>query len=178
MSYWDDFYKNNPKHILTPSDFCRFVVDNYNLSSKEVVDVCCGNGRDTYALSLAAKHTTGVDFASKPEDKEWTTFVQSDINDYLSGKSDLTIYSRFGIHAFDETTEDNVIDRSKELYLEFRSDKDDQFVNDHYRRLINGNSFLTKLISKGFEIRYFRESQGMAVYKNFDPWVIRVVAER
>ena len=176
QKYWQDFYSRD--HILAPSDFCLFLLENYDISNKEIVDICCGNGRDTYALGIAAKKAIGVDFANEPVNEIGVEFVQSDINDYLSDKSDLSIYSRFGFHAFDEQTENCVIDSAKELYLEFRSDKDNQFVDDHYRKLIKGNGFLNKLIDKDFTIRYFVESKGLAVYKTFDPYIIRVICRR
>lgn len=174
--YWETFYSKD--NVLTPSEFCLFILNNYNISNREIVDLCCGNGRDTYALGVASQKAIGVDFANKPPNNTVTKFVQSDINDYLLDKSDLSIYCRFGFHSFEEETEDCVIDSAKELYLEFRSDRDDQFVNDHYRRLINGNNFLNKLIDKNFIIKYFIESQGLAVYKKFDPYIIRAICQR
>ena len=173
--YWENFY--NKKHILEPSDFCKYIVSNYYLPDK-VFDLCCGNGRDAYHLGKYAKSVTGVDYASKNEDINNISFIKSDLRDFLHSIPSGSFYCRFGLHAIEEDLEDLILDKGDSLYLEFRSDKDKDFLDDHYRRLINGNNFLTKLIHKNFEIKYFIESKNLAVYKQFDPHIIRVICSR
>ena len=87
-------------------------------------------------------------------------------------------YCRFGLHSLSETIEDLILDFSRLIFFEFRSDKDDSFIDDHYRRTINGNIFLQKIINKGYDVLYFEESKGLALYGKEDPMIIRVVAQR
>ena len=173
--YWENFYTK--EHILEPSDFCKYIVSNYYLPEK-VFDLCCGNGRDTYHLSKYTKSVTGVDYASENKDINNISFIKSDLRDFLHSISSGSFYCRFGLHAIEEDLEDLILNKGKKLFLEFRSDKDRDFVDDHYRRLINSHNFINKLRSRDYNIEVFIESQGLAIFKEFDPYVIRVVCNR
>ena len=52
------------------------------------------------------------------------------------------------------------------------------FVLSHYRRFIEPNLLLMKLIKVGFKMLYFVETNGLAVYKDEDPIVMRVVCRK
>ena len=62
---------------------------------------------------------------------------------------------------------------SNYIAFEFRSDKDNSFIDDHYRRTINGSNFIKKLLQNQFEICYYKEATNLAVYKDQDPVIIR-----
>ncbi|MHC4690209.1 MAG: class I SAM-dependent methyltransferase [Planctomycetota bacterium] len=175
QDYWKEFYSK--EHILEPSDFCKTVADNFALPSR-LFDLCCGNGRDTYHLGKYTETVIGVDYAAENKPFNNVEFIKSDLRGFLNSVSSASFYCRFGIHAIEEDLEDLVLDKGEELYLEFRSDKDRDFVDDHYRRLINADNFMTKLHDRNYIIETFIESQGLAIYKEFDPWVIRVIAKR
>ena len=49
-TYWNNFYKNNDS-TLKPSSFARFIASKYTESNGTVIDVGCGNGRDTFYFS-------------------------------------------------------------------------------------------------------------------------------
>ena len=179
-SYWVDFYKKtSPEKV--PSSFCTFICEKYDLKEKKVLELCSGNGRDTYYLAKHSEKITAVDYAVQPKDIDNTTFIKSEICSFLNrvdpGDYDAT-YCRFGLHSMDEASEDVVLDFSRLIFFEFRSDKDDSFINDHYRRTINGNIFLKKIINKDYSVVYFNESKGLALYGKEDPMIIRVVAQR
>lgn len=173
--YWKDFYSRN--HILEPSDFCKTVVKNCYLPDN-LFDLCCGNGRDTYYLGQHTANVTGIDYAAENKDINNVSFIKSGLKEFLHNISSASFYCRFGIHAIEEELEDLILDKGKELYLEFRSDKDEDFIDDHYRRLINSKKFMSKLRDRNYIIETFVESKGLAVYKGFDPWVIRVICYR
>ena len=40
--YWENFYQG--ALTLNPSDFCTFVLENYGIIDKEIIDVCYGHG--------------------------------------------------------------------------------------------------------------------------------------
>ena len=75
------------------------------------------------------------------------------------------------------------------FYSESRSIKDNIFgegekieqniyKTDHRRRFLVKNDLLKELESFGFTINYVLEKQGLAVYKDSDPVVIRVIAQK
>tara|TARA_R100000005_G_C4992345_1_gene199570 strand:- start:1907 stop:2476 length:570 start_codon:yes stop_codon:yes gene_type:complete len=178
--YWTSYYKNK-KTINVPSYFCDFVIKNYNLKDKKVVEFCCGNGRDTYTLSNHCSSIVGVDFATKPKDNGNCSFIQADIDSFLNSNSSDnfdTSYCRFGIHSISEELEDKILDFSKEIYFEFRSDLDNSFKPDHYRRTINGNYFINKVIKKGYKILFFQESIDLAPFGDQNPIIIRIIAKK
>ena len=103
------------------------------------------------------------------------------------------LYSRFTIHAITEKTENMVLSKAYELLpgkglflIEVRTVNDDlfgkgkqisnnEYVTDHYRRFIDASLFLKKCLNIGWKIKYFIEDHGLAVYKDEDPVVARVV---
>ena len=60
--YWEDFYKSNPD-LIAPSSFSKFVFDHLNLkdSNCSVVDIGCGNGRDSLYFTNNNLKVTSVD---------------------------------------------------------------------------------------------------------------------
>ena len=104
-------------------------------------------------------------------------------------ESKLVVYSRFVMHALDDQQEDLFLtaltenmNQSEYLYLEFRSTEDMEtekyFGNDnHFRRYIDSDKFVSNLKTKyGFDVIYSITGQGMARYKNEDPFVSRIIA--
>jgi SAM-dependent methyltransferase len=60
--YWTDYYCHNRK-ILAPSSFARFVARSGHLR-RHVVDVGCGNGRDSFYLTAVRPTVIGIDNCS------------------------------------------------------------------------------------------------------------------
>ena len=178
-NYWIEFYKKN-NLIQNPSDFCLFVCDNYNLKNKNILELCCGNGRDSYYLSQNCTQITALDKAIKIKEAKNLKSLQMDIVDFYENNNQVydTTYCRFGLHSVSEDIEDVILKNSIEIYFEFRSDKDDSYLNDHYRRKINGNNFVKKIIDLGFELLYYKESKDLAIYKEQNPVIIRIIARR
>ena len=176
-NYWQNYYTNS-KSTDQPSAFCDFIVSKYNyiLKDLDLIDICSGNGRDTYSLANYCSNITGIDFAVKPEPIEKVSFFKQDACSFLKDKNNVNIYSRFGLHAFDEVTENFILDKSNYVFLEFRAKEDTDFCPDHYRRRIDGDKFLSKLINKNFTILFYCKSKGLATYKDYDPMIIRTIA--
>jgi hypothetical protein len=87
-------------------------------------------------------------------------------------------YCRFGLHSITEEIEDVILQHSNEIFFEFRSDKDNSYKEDHFRRRINGNNFLSKLIDFQYEIVYYKEAKDLAIFENQNPYIIRVIAKK
>lgn len=56
--YWDPFYSK--QRLSNPSTFFEFV-KTYNFNVDQVIDVGCGNGRDTQAFRLNNYNVLGLD---------------------------------------------------------------------------------------------------------------------
>ncbi len=101
----------------------------------------------------------------------------------------LTAYSRFLLHALDEQQEEifiTALDRHLEsgdrVYMEYRCSKDadtPKVFGQHYRRFVDSDKLLSKLSDElSFTIDYSITGQGMARYKNEDPFVTRIIATK
>jgi len=170
--YWDNFYKNFKE--LEPSPF----VKSLNLSDKRIVDLGCGNGRDTYYM---AKNNTviGIDEAVLNENRHSAVFKKCKITDFKR-ECDV-LYARFLLHAVDEETEDYILDWAKDcemLCLEARAIGDEpKLYKDHPRRLIDPAKLLNKIIKLGFHVK-LEYGRGLAKYKDEDPLIIRMICTR
>lgn len=207
--YWDQYYlKNNSGQGLwqVPSSFAQFCMWWNILDRGTLIDVGCGNGRDTYYFSLLGIPTLGIDQCGltiakniqKINESFYTAkFIQEDFttldyDDLVSGP--YSVYSRFTFHAINYAEEDTFFDQLNQaknlryLFIEARSIRDslygqgtnvgpNEFVTTHYRRFINPITLIRKLHTC-FNIKYFEENTGFAKTETEDPCLIRVIAEK
>ena len=183
--YWKNFYTTYNE--MSPSNFSFFVLDflkqtcNNNI---KILELGCGNGKDTYNLS---RHytTTGVDVSCKPHDKENSNFILGDMISIDKAQYNV-IYSRFTFHSINDALQDQLIksiDKPNTLLrIETRSVKGqntERFHGDnHYRNLTNIDTLKTMIAKYNFEILYCKESDGCAVYKTEDPICIRLICKK
>jgi SAM-dependent methyltransferase len=105
-AYWNNFYSNVHELPLEPSDFAFYTVKFLQglaekNSYKNILDIGCGNGRDSYFLSSQGYTVTGIDSCSKIEVDKFQ-FLQKNILDYEFDGFDV-YYLRFVIHALTES---------------------------------------------------------------------------
>jgi hypothetical protein len=182
QQYWTGWYQQGVAPT-EPSHFAQWVSETYPdiLREKCVVDVCCGNGRDTYFLAEFTNEIVGVDFATCPESDEvglW--FYQADLVDFMKlfDPSNAALYCRFGLHAISQDHVNTLLSADWEyLLLEMRSDKNPPKKYSHYKRLINKDDFVEKIKSYGYQIIFIDEDTGYAAYGQEDPIIIRIVAK-
>lgn len=130
-------------------------------------------------------------------------FICDDFTNLVNTESDLItdtdvdyIYSRFTFHAINEIKEDRTLDWIEDkldkdgcFFLEARSVKDPMYkqgkalsetenFTDHYRRYMDLNSIISKLESRNFEIIFKIEDKNLAVYKDDNPYLIRIIAKK
>ena len=196
--YWEDYYKrhNTP---FEPSDFARFVHNYLNPRGDSIVDIGCGNGRDSIYFAENGINTTAIDQSETAvEMLEGLNMdnLRAQVDDFTDPHIPYNtnhVYSRFTLHSIDEESEDKVIKWVAErlgdgyFFIEVRSDKDALVdkKTDHFRRFVNHETLLTKLFEAGFEIKYTEISRGFSRYKKEfdvsynedDPMLIRVVAK-
>lgn len=179
-NYWKEFYKN--KHINLPSDFANYTVNSIDFLTENVsiVDIGCGNCRDSKLLAAYSTDVTAVDYSAWNPSGEYK-FIQSDIEDYIKKpcKHDI-VYSRFFFHSISDKLIDKILRWTKEgLFAEFRVKGDKPILyTKHKRNFIDSNKFLQKLLELNYEILAFHVGRGLAKYKSEDPLVCRVIARK
>jgi len=193
-AYGESFYA---KHRLNnaPSSFAVYVVGKYLKKGSELLELGCGNGRDSVYFSSKGMQVTAVDQVQEEIDflndlnYENVEFISKDFTELESNKKYDYIYSRFSLHAIDRESEQklllllpSLLLRNGLFLLEARSKKDisikKEFGNDHYRRYIDFIEIQEQLTSNNMKIIMAKEERGLAKYKKEDPWIIRIIAVR
>jgi tellurite methyltransferase len=183
IQYWKKFY--NKKHVLENTSFSRFVLDYIQKFDKKfnILDIGCGNGRDSYYLSKYY-NVTGIDSSNKPKEKENCKFILGDMIDIDKSKFDL-IYSRFSFHSISDENQEKLLQSVKNdtlLFIETRSIKGlntyREHGDGHYRNLTNINILKNMLEKNDFEILFVEEANNFAVYKTENPICIRIICKK
>lgn len=172
--YWKQFY-NKKVAPEEPSSFAQFCLD-FIPNKYKVVDVGCGNGRDTKFFLSKGFDSIGIDREAPPEDN----FYLGDFLDYIPVKEKAVYYSRFFLHSISDRDILQFIDKANGYFMaECRAEGDKPLLYpDHKRNLINSDWLLLNLLTKGFKILYFQKSFGLAPYNGEDPLIIRVIAKK
>lgn len=100
----------------------------------------------------------------------------------------LLFYNRFFLHAITEDTENiiikNIISNINVPLIfasEFRTKEDEKLTkvfNDHYRRYVDTDKLLAKLLTYGFSIQNFLKGRGLSKFQNEDPYLARLIVEK
>ena len=205
--YWNEYYNNHPVTMDNDeSQFARDML-NYMEMGKDLIEFGCGNGRDSIFFAKNGLNVTGIDVSENAitmlqdcckdtgmkfiyEDFSSASVIFQTVHDYC--------YSRFTLHAITASQEDfmikNAYDTLKgnggKLFIEARSIHDDIYgkgdcvgknayiYEGHYRRFIILEELIEKLKNIGFKILYSAENRDFAPYKEQNPVLIRVVAEK
>ncbi len=202
--YWNQYYKQGLKEIQQPSDFAKFAL-SYMQNGGKLMDVGCGNGRDSLYFAANGLDVVGVDASEeaisrlKEKGAQNTLFV---CDDFVTCRSLYQMqydyfYSRWTIHAITEKQEEelllnisNSIKKDGLLFIEVRSVNDylygkgtevgkDSFqYNDHFRRFIRKEILQKKLENLGFDIEYSKEGNDFSKTVSSDPTLIRMIARK
>lgn len=203
--HWKDYYKSNtaPQNCSSFAEYVHKNIVDSNFQS--VLDIGCGNGRDSFYFSNNNLDVTAIDYSMEAIEScknndhlnkiKFYSGKIDDISELYSSKYDC-IYSRFVLHAMPLKEEKIVINESFQMlndggkfYIECRSTEDPLFrkgevissnerSEGHYRRFIDFNELKSRLIDAGFDIEESIESNGLAIYKDDDPVVIRIIAKK
>ena len=68
IKYWNQFYKK--ESIRHESTFARFTLKKINIKKSRVLDIGCGNGRDSYFFNKKGFKVTGIDISKKAIQKK------------------------------------------------------------------------------------------------------------
>ena len=202
-SYWEDYYLNH-RQPVGPSTFAEFCIQYLDNSGK-LVELGCGNGRDSVFFGTETNVIiSGMDqchkevaFLNENYKNDNLSFECADFTQLPTIENSLDyLYSRFTLHSIKLEEENRTLSwcytnlkPGGKLMLEVRSIKDElfgqgiaveesAFITDHYRRFANYDNLLKKLEELNFNIEYSVEDKGLAVYKEEDPVVIRIIAKK
>ena len=119
-SYWNKYYKKIELFNIKPSSFSKFCYNKFIKAAKkkDILDIGCGNGRDTIFFFKKGLKVVGVDksVAAIKINKDRFSFSKNllfykkDINKFdfkKIGKFDF-IYLRFFLHAINLNTQKNL----------------------------------------------------------------------
>ena len=203
--YWIKYYASQSPGDQ-PSDFAKFIASKHQAAFGKIIDIGCGNGRDTLYFASQGIPSIGIDQCevaiSKIEQKKnqmglnavlkADDFSACDYDVLSNGK--YSIYSRFTLHAINYEEENRLFSHLNNgknlsyLFIEARTIRDGiyghgdkvgthEYVTSHYRRFIDPE-VLKKRLQENFTIEYFEEAQGFAKTPTEDPCLIRVIAKR
>ena len=183
IMYWSNFYKNFNES--KPSNFALFIVDYFDDFDVplRILDVGCGNGRDSYFLS-SKYTTTGIDISIVPTNTNANLqFIQGNMTSIDKTPYNV-IYSRFTFHSITNEQQEELVKSiapNTFLCIETRSSKDLEefrvFGDTHYRNLTNMDYLLNLLYKYNFTILFSSESKNVAIYKDENPTCIRIICK-
>lgn len=193
--YWESFYKKQRNNIV-PTSFAEYVLQKYLQPGKNLLELGCGNGRDAFFFASEKNIlVSAIDQAEqeinylKSISNHNPSFIAQDFTDLSSINKVDYVYSRFTLHSITKKNEDLLFSQlfdvmnDKGLFLmEARSKKDEDqakfFAAKHYRRYLDFDETYRKIEKLGFKILEKVEGQNMAVYKDENPYVLRIIAQK
>ena len=207
INYWNNFYKKDSKNmeIYNESTFAKFTYKKILNKKGKILDIGCGNGRDSYFFNKKGFNVTGIDISQKAIEKNSKNkiknlfFKKFDIGkDKIKDKFDI-IYCRFFVHTVDELLESKLIKLIKNskykgtmVFFEFRNFKDKifgaykakdhnkviEFEKGHFRRIIDPKIFQKKFISATkSKLVYQKSGINLSIVKNDNPNLSRMIFE-
>lgn len=201
-SYWDQFYEGaaDSAVVQDPSPFAMWVGGRQ--AAGRLVDVGTGTGRDGLWFAANGFDVTGFDYspasialASRRAEQQQVParFEELDLYDddavrgaagRCAGAGPTTVYARFLVHAIEDGGRANLFAFACDaaagglFYLEFRTGKDagrKHVFGEHFRLLLDGQQVVDELEALGAEVLLHEEGHGLAVYRDEDPHVARLV---
>ncbi len=181
-SYWEKFYKkkHTMQHTAFAGDSVKIIKNISTKNNISIIDMMAGNGRDTVYLNNQPNFScTGVDGSFE------SSFVKKEpLHKTLQKKCCYdVVYSRFGLHCINDKEVEKLIQWTGNiLAAEFRI-KGDQAIlypdsSDHKRNYIDLGKIINFFIKNDFEIKTMSAGRGLARYKNEDPLVARIYAQK
>ena len=203
--HWWPFYFGPGGRTVSdnPSPFARWVHEREPAAA--VVDIGSGTGRDSLWFASEGHDVLGLDYipaatdragkAAKAQDlpAQFITFNLHDVRQVLAMGGELAhrpeppvLYARFLVHAVRDEGRRALwrlasmcLRRGGRFYLEFRTDENERqekVYGEHFRRYLSGDAVAAEIEEWGGHVEFREEGYGLAVYKDEDPHVCRMVA--
>ena len=202
---WTQFYaKRGSTLTMEPTDFARWVQSQSD--ADRVVDVGCGNGRDTLAFAREGREADGLDAVpgillkarhAAQVQRLPATFRRLNLNSVaetlasgaLDARSASTtaVYGRFLLHALAPASQLNfwrysamVLPRGGKCFVEFRTERDRPLPKHFAERrhhFLRPRLVAAAAERAGGRVIYQEVAQGWARFEQEDPYVCRMVVE-
>lgn len=194
FEYWNKFYSDVAN--TNPSTFAKFCL-KYISPNDTLLDVGCGDGRDSIFFAQKLKNIISVDSSTKTignlKNKYQLDNIEFQVVDIdslriFNDDSIAIVYCRFLLHAIIEESEDillnwsyNILPTGGRIMIEARTEEDEHLskhYDNHDRRYINSNKLRKKLQLLNFKIIHEEQGIGLSPYKSEDPHLVRFIAEK
>ena len=206
--YWSNYYADNQmpkepstfaKFILPRLDEGKHLIELGCGNGRDSL-YFSKNNINVHAVDQV---TSEINFLNENFADENIIFISDDFTNLSNTDNDMIkntkynyIYSRFTFHSINEKKEDKTLnwigeklDKNGLFLLEARSIKDPMLkqgdslsetenFTTHYRRYMELEKIKKKIESKNLEIIYEIEDKDLAVYKDDNPVVIRIIAKK
>jgi SAM-dependent methyltransferase len=203
--HWWPFYFGQSSAAVPaePSPFARWVHERE--PGGAVVDIGSGTGRDSLWFARQAHDVLGLDYipaatarAGKAAEEEglpatFKTLNLYDLRQVLGIGGELAhrakppvLYGRFLVHALEDRGRHNLwrladlcLRHGGKFYLEFRTGLDkgaEHEFGEHFRKYLDPDTVIAEIEARGGHVEHREDGHGLAVYKNEDPHVCRLVA--
>lgn len=194
LQHWNNYYSENSKPFQE-SDFATFVLKQLTKNST-IIDIGCGNGRDSVFFAKNKIKTLGIDPSSvainnlKSYESSYLEFQNTTIEKLNKNKKFDYGYARFLLHSLSSSEEVKFFKKvkltvRKKIFIEnriYNSETHNQ-KQLHHRRLESPDTLIKKISSYGFEILHSEISNQFSVYNsnykvadlNSDPYLIRLI---
>lgn len=201
--YWNKFYMSGSGENK-PSLFAEYV-SGYLLEGGKIVDIGCGNGRDSIYFAEKGMDVYAVDISEAATGNlserygEKIHVLNENFVRMLGRYRDEFdfLYSRFTIHAITEEDQKRLLENAYRalkqegyLFIEVRCkldeiygkgeliDKDTYFYNGHRRRSVDKAEIEKMLVENRFTIEYSKQDRNFAPYKGDNPIILRIIARK
>jgi tellurite methyltransferase len=203
--YWNSFYQKYDNE--SPSLFAKFCLENFLNEKSSLIDLGCGNGRDSIYFMKNSCKVLGIDqsnsaieyIKNKTEGFSDSQFIKGDFTKLEDIGTFNVVYSRFTLHSVSKVEQDKVLKfATKQLVkkglfcIEVRGKKNELFgkgvrvvgekdayiFDDHYRRFLDFELLKNDLIDLGFVIEFSAEDKGFSPLEDKNETFIRVIARK
>lgn len=188
-----------------PSAFAEWVADHVPRRAP-IIEFGFGNARDSFWFARRGHAVDGYDFATSAVDLARRSarhagvaarFHQLDLYDWMACQEtgakiaveaeSPVVYGRFLVHALQTQGRHNFFDlaalalsKGGHLAIEYRTinDRGEQhaFGEQHFRAYLEPSLVTGELMERGATIEHCEEGYGLAIYKDEDPHIARVIA--
>lgn len=206
FKYWENYYSKQNAELI-PSLFAQYVANLIGEKQAEIIELGCGNGRDSvffankgYAVDAVDQCYSEICFLMKQYQRlDNLDFRCDDFTDMVDDRPYDVVYSRFTLHSISKEQQTKTLQwayrnlkKGGMLCIEVRGQKneiykfgepveneEDAFIyNDHYRRFLNFESLCDELKKIGFSLDLAAEDKGFAPFNGQDETYIRVIARK
>lgn len=171
--FWDKTYAKS----IVPTDPSSFATWCLPSITGDLVDLGCGNGRDLYFFKSKGIRAHGVDASN-----EDLFIVKQDVGTYMKqNPSPQNVYTRFFWHAIERDLQLEILDwATGRIFIEARTTKDkpQNVIGKHKRHPVDENRLKRDLTERGYTIIQWVSGIDMAPYKDENPHLVRVIADR